>query len=156
MGTPLARDKKHPREFGFRLGLTARVSGTGQIEAEWQPEVKKLRDLVYVAVRSDGTILKVGETGGTLRSRWSGILRLIAAAPEQRRYRANEWKARDKWRGQVLGRSFEVWCKPPDLVRLEYCGIPMTVRSRQAEEAFLDCYCHPLIGKTLGQRNQEL
>jgi len=157
MGVRVAREKKLPRELGFRLGLTLLVSKSGQLErVDWDSSAKNLRDLVYVAVRSDGAVLKVGETGGTLHSRWAGILKLIAAEPEQHQYRSNEWKDRDRWRDQVQGHSFEVWFKPPDPVHLEYCGMPMTVQSRHVEEALLDCYYHPLIGKSLGPRNQEL
>ena len=154
---PAPPGTKHPRELGFRLGLAVWVSQTDQIErVDWEEDVKGLRDFVYVAVRSDGVVLKVGETGGTLHDRWDGILRLVAAQPAQRRYRPSEWKARDEWRKQVQGQSFEVWLKCPDLIRLEYCGMQIAVRSRNAEEAFLDAYYRPCIGKPLSRRGQEI
>jgi hypothetical protein len=103
-------DKRHPQDCGFRLGVTVAVGPNGQaLNTTWEPEAKSSRDLVYVARRLDGEFLKIGATSGTLYGRWRGILKLISAEREQRRYRDNEWEDRDRWRLHVSGHTFEVW-----------------------------------------------
>ncbi len=51
--------------------------------------------------------------------------------------------------------SFEVWLKCAGPIHLEYCGVQMSVQSRNAEEALLDAYYHPCIGKALSMRSRE-
>jgi len=148
-------DPRHPKECGFRLGLTAAVSGNAQIDARWEPEAKTIADLVYVAIRSDGAILKIGATGGTLHRRWRSILHLISAERGERLYRENEWVDRDRWREEICGRKFEVWFKPAEKHALHYLiGSERLASLRHTEEDYLDAYYCPLIGKKLDTRKR--
>jgi hypothetical protein len=145
----------HPRERGFHLGLTAQVDRDGRVQCAWEPPARLVHDLVYVAVRSDDEVLKIGSTGGTLHGRWHKILKLVAAGRGERRYRPNEWADRDSWRREVCGFRFAVWFKPAERHTLAYLdGHTQIVSLRHAEEDYLDAYYCPRIGKLLDSRKR--
>jgi hypothetical protein len=104
----------------------------------------------------DGEFLKIGATSGTLYGRWRGILKLISAEREQRRYRDNEWEDRDRWRLHVSGHTFEVWFRLAEQAALRYLdGETKIVSLRHVGEDYLDAYFCPCIGNLLDTRRRE-
>jgi hypothetical protein len=143
--------KKHPREFGFTLGIEAIVDRNGlPTMLNIALEAKRNEPVVYVALVDDTTVLKVGISKNGLHGRWKGIFGVM----DQRiwpRLKPNEIRDGEKLIAAAANRSVAVWLKAPIRVNIpyasevtstDYCG-------RFTEEIFLDQYYLPVFGKRL-------
>lgn len=146
--------RKHPREFGFGLGITFRVNAEGSIEKEItrEPALQFEKHVIYVALRQgDGCALKVGVSAGLWR-RWYGTLRVIGAPPG-RKLRPNEREDQRRWRECARGETVEVWSKAALTTRLPYQEPNEPELSlRHVEEVYFDWYYTPILGKSLDLR----
>lgn len=145
---------KHPREFGFRLGITFRVNADGSIEEITRERaIRSEKPVIYVALRrGDGCALKIGVSAGLLWRRWNGTLRVIGAPPDVK-LRPNEREDQRRWRECAKGETVEVWSKAAITTRLPYQELNEPELSlRHVEETYFDWYYAPLLGKSLDLR----
>ncbi len=143
----------HPAELGFQLGFGAVVGNDGSIAVdEPTPTAKADRSVVYVAVRDDGVVLKVGQTAATLWRRWRPAL-VVLDATRPIQIRSNELMDRNRFQEAARGRRFEVWFKQALTTSLRYIpGFQYEASLREAEEVYLDRYYEPILGRLLEGR----
>jgi hypothetical protein len=151
---------KHPEELGFRLGLKVCI-GEPCSEPTYTDDAKTVRDVVYVALLTEnsgplkkGDALKIGQTGGTLKERWDGIIGIFRGAED--RLPPNVQHDRERWVEVAKGKEVSVWMREAGKVEIPYANglIPGEFSSRGAEEEFLDEYYEPKLGKRLNGRQQ--
>jgi len=149
---------KHPREFGFKLGLKTRI-GVPPGKPKYEPEGLRVRDVVYVALLTEnsgplekGDALKIGETGKTLKNRWDGIVGIFG----DRHLKRNEQHDRERFlhacgmespEEVANGKEVFVWMKKAERIEIPYAkGLTQSLfSSRCAEEEFLDEYYEPKL-----------
>jgi hypothetical protein len=145
---------KRPKHLGFKLGLKVHI-GRPSFITKATPDASKVRDVVYVALLAGksgalkkGDALKIGQTGGTLRRRWRGIVGIFDPS---RRLRNNEKDDRDKFLKVAKGKEISVWMREAGKIEIPYAkGLTRVIFStRAAEEEFLDEYYQPSLGKRL-------
>jgi hypothetical protein len=146
---------KHPEELGFKLGLKIRLSEpTSLIQST--PDASEVRDIVYVALFAEaigplkkGDALKVGQTKGSLMSRWGPIVGIF----RRQNLRSNEKDDRRKWLEVAIGNEVSIWLKAAGKIEVPYAkGLTKCLFStRGAEEEFLDQYYEPKLGVALNR-----
>jgi hypothetical protein len=147
---------KHPKELGFTLGLTIRISVPASIVAT--PDATA-RDVVYVALLAGnrktikkGDALRVGQTKRSLKSRWKGIAGIFS----RDNLRDFEMEDRRKLLAEANGKEVAVWVKAAGKTTIPYAkGLTRSNRfsTRCAEEEFLDQYYQPKLGIRLNKRS---
>lgn len=152
---------KDPEQLGFRLGLKIRIGQPASITQATRPATTDC-DVVYVALLAEnnralkkGDALKIGQTRGSLMSRWKGIVGIFKP---HRKLRKNEKNDLRKWLKLANGKEVSVWMKAAGKIKVPYAkGLTRSrFSTRGAEEEFLDQYCQPKLGIRLnGERNED-
>jgi hypothetical protein len=146
---------KHPEELGFTLGLEIRFGEPAHITTQ-SPDALAVRDVVYVALLSEnsrslkkGDALKIGQTKGSLMSRWKPIAGIFG----RDNLRNNEKDDRRKWLLVADGHDVSVWMKAAGRIEIPYAkGLTRSLFStRFVEEEFLDQYYQPKLGIALNR-----
>ena len=143
--------------WGFSRDIQVNVSLEGVPDVLHLSDSARVRQtVIYASIRDEGLPLKIGITRRSLWQRWSGTIRVIGAEKERIKLRDNEWNDRDCWRHHVLGRSFDVWSKPTESVRIQYTKDLPAYKAAiaEAEEEYLDALLEPVIGKSLRLRGK--
>jgi hypothetical protein len=147
---------KHPKQLGFKLGLKIFIGEPATITEE-TPDASTVTDVVYVALLAENSgslkkrdALKIGQTGGTLKKRWQGIVGLFRRdnlRPSERLYRKRFLKVANR-------KEVFVWMREAGKIEIPYAnGLrPSVFSSRGAEEEFLDEYYEPKLGTPLNMR----
>ncbi len=147
---------KHPKELGFSLDLVIRIGEPAFITKD-TPDASTVRDVVYVALLAEnsgplekGDALKIGQTKGSLMSRWGGIVDIFQP---RRKLRKNVKADRDKFLKVANGKEVSVWMKAAGKIEIPYAkGLTRSLFStRGAEEEFLDQYYQPKLGIPLNR-----
>ena len=150
---------KHPEELGFKLGLTIRL-GEPALIIHSTPDASTVRDVVYVALLAEkirplekGDALKIGQTKGSLMSRWGPIVGIF----QRDNLRNNEKHDRRKWLEATTGKEISIWLKAAGKIEVPYAkGLTNCLFStRGAEEEFLDQYYEPKLGIALNRMPAE-
>jgi hypothetical protein len=145
---------KHPKKLGFTLGLKIRIGEPAHITEK--SESSKLSNVVYVALLDKhgrsfekADVLKIGQTGRTLITRWRGIARIF----HRDKLRNNEREDRRKWLKAANGREVSVWVKRAGEYKIPYAkGLSKSrFSTRWVEEHFLDQYYQPKLGMQLNR-----
>jgi len=151
---------KHPEELGFKLGLTIRLGEPASITRSTH-DASTIRDVVYVALLAEnvgplekGDALKVGQTKGSLMSRWGPIVGIF----QRDNLRSNEKDDRRKWLEVASGKEISIWLKAAGKIEVPYSqGLTKCLFStRCAEEEFLDQYYEPKLGISLNRISSEV
>jgi hypothetical protein len=151
---------RHPKRLGFKLGLKIRIGRPAKIIKATR-DAQNTQEIVYVALIAEkrsllkkGDVLKIGQTGRTLKERWEDICRIFEPG---RKLRKNEKHDRDKWLEAADGRTVAVWAKVAEKVEVPYAkGLTRSRFSlRWAEEEFLDQYYGQSVGKSLCRNESE-
>ena len=97
-----------------------------------------------------GDVLKIGQAGDTLWSRWRGIVGIFERG---RKLRDNEKNDLRKWLEVAGGKDVFVWMKAAGKIEIPYAKGLTTSRfsTRCAEEEFLDQYYEPKLGMMLNR-----
>jgi hypothetical protein len=120
-----------------------------------------VRGVVYVALLAGkrgalkkGDALKIGQAGGSLESRWQGIVGIFKSG---RKLSDNERNDRNKFLKVAQGKEVSVWMRKAGKIEIRYAQrlALTTFSSRGAEEEFLDEYYQPKLGKRLNSRQSE-
>lgn len=147
----VATTRRHPKEFGFSLGMEVTVDVQGHPTVSFVTDDARLKEpVVYVGILEDDTVLKVGISKHGLAERWKGILGVMNQ-DVWHRLRPNEKHDGERLIRLAAGKRLTVWLKRPirvqipyaaDVTEADFCG-------RHAEEMFLDQYYQPAFGQRL-------
>lgn len=144
---------KHPQFLGFKLGLKFRIAPEG-VKYEEYFNASEQENVVYVALLAGAykhlkkdEVIKVGQTGRSMKSRWVGTLGIFNP---KRNLRKNEKEDRRRWLNAAKKREVHVWVRPAKNMKMKYGKeISLTVSTRWAEEEYLDKYYRTKKGQRM-------
>ncbi len=115
-----SRMLKHPKQLGFKLGLTVQIARPAKVTLT---PLALTKDVVYVALVAGkikplkkGEALRVGQTRKSLGARWRSGVSVLGT----RRLRPNERQDRMRWLDAANGKKIEVWVKQAEQFKIPY------------------------------------
>jgi hypothetical protein len=148
------------KRFGFVLCGKGRVEENLGVRFSWIEHEIPEGPCAYVALLSNGKVLKTGVTSKQLKQRWKGSTDVIdyhaRLEGKKRQLREHEKRHGLKMLTLWAEHELELWAKPALMTVIPYAPDKAKFPAHYAEEVFLDDFFDPLFGTPLAARKSRL